>query len=153
MTNTQLRPAAWRPALRSWRTAAGAAAVIGGALAAVGCFLPWVTVFAGLEGFAGVRGSNGKLLAAAGVILAAAGAWHLLRGSVWARWAAGLLGAGVAGSAGYLLVQLQETMKSLGGESMTLVGRGPGLWLVAAGGLLAFATMFLPAGGREAAQL
>ena len=44
-------------------------------------------------------------------------------------------------------------MKSLGGDSMALVGGGPGLWLVAAGGLLAFATMFLPAGGRGAAQL
>ena len=153
MTNTQLRAAAWRPALRSWRTAAGAVAVIGGALAAAGCFLPWVTAFGGLEGFPGVRGSNGKLLAAAGIVVVAAGTWHLLRGSAWARWAAGLLGAGVAGSAGYLLLQLQETMRSLGGDAMTLLGSGPGLWLVAAGGLLAFATMFLPAGGRGAAQL
>jgi hypothetical protein len=153
MTNTELRPAAWRPALRSWRTAAGTAAAIGGALAVAGCFLPWVTAFAGLEGFPGVRGSNGKLLAAAGILVAAAGIWHLLRGSAWARWAAGLLGAGVAGSAGYLLLQLQATMKSLGGDSMALVGGGPGLWLVTAGGLLAFATMFLPAGGRGPAQL
>jgi hypothetical protein len=152
MTNTHSWAAAWRgarrPALRSWRTAASAAATVGGGIAVAGCFLPWVTVFAGLEGFPGMRGSNGKVLAAAGILIAAAGLWHLLGGRAWSRWIAGLLGAGVAGYAGYLLLQLQATMKSLGGDSMMLLRGGPGLWVVAAGGLIAFGTMFLPAQGR-----
>jgi hypothetical protein len=149
MTNTHSEAAAGRgisrPALRSWPFAAGAAAAAGGLAAAAGCFLPWVTVFGGLEGFPGTRGSNGRLLAAAGILAAAAGLWHLRGGGARSRWIAGLLGAGVAGYSGYLLLQLQATMRSLGGDSMMVLRPGPGLWLVAAGGLLAFGTMFLPA--------
>jgi hypothetical protein len=154
MTNIHFFAVAWsgdrRPRLRSWRTAASVAAVAGGATAAAGCFLPWVTALAGLESFPGMRGSNGKLLAAGGILIAVAGLWHLIGGSAWSRWTAGLLGAIVAGGAGYLLLQLQATMKSLGGDSMMLVRGGPGLWLVAAGGLIAFGTMFLPAPGQPA---
>jgi hypothetical protein len=79
-----------RPALRSWPFAAGAAAA--GGLAA-GCFLPWVTVFGGLEGFPGTRGSNGRLLAAAGILAAAAGLWYLLGGGTRSRWIAGPTGS------------------------------------------------------------
>ena len=41
-----------------------------------GAFLPWVTTFAGLIGIPGVRGSNGRILAAAGVVIALAGLAH-----------------------------------------------------------------------------
>ena len=45
-----------------------------------GCPLPWATAFAGLVEIPGIRGSNGKLLAVAGVLLVAAGVGHLIRG-------------------------------------------------------------------------
>ncbi len=36
--------------------------------------------FAGLIGIPGLRGGNGRILAAAGIVIAAAGIYHLIRG-------------------------------------------------------------------------
>ena len=58
-------------ALRSWRGAVGLTGLAAGAVMITGAFLPWVTTFAGLIGIAGVRGSNGRILAAAGAVIAA----------------------------------------------------------------------------------
>ena len=44
-----------------------------GAVIVGGAFLPWVEAFAGLVQVAGVRGSNGRILAAAGAVIACAG--------------------------------------------------------------------------------
>ena len=52
--------------LRSWQTAAGLAAIAAGAAIVTGTLLPWVETFAGLIGIPGIRGTNGRLLAAAG---------------------------------------------------------------------------------------
>jgi hypothetical protein len=128
----------------TWRAAAGAAALAGGAAAVTGCLMPWVTAFAGLVAVRGTRGSNGWLLAGAGALIAAAGAWHLARGGRASRWAMGLLGAVVAGYAGDLLIRLAGSIRADGSDSMMLLRGGPGLWVVAAGGLAAFGTLFLP---------
>src|SRR2546425_8144040 len=42
------------------------AAVAGGALLAIGAFLPWLTLYAGLHPLRGVIGLNGRVLAAGG---------------------------------------------------------------------------------------
>jgi hypothetical protein len=131
--------------LRSWRTATGLTAVAAGATIVAGAFLPWVEAFAGLIQIPGVRGGNGRILAAAGVLIAAAGIYHLVRGrGSGACW---LIGAGGFGSltfSGYLLMRLHGSLNSLGGDSMVIARGGPGLWVVAAGALLAFVTLFLP---------
>jgi hypothetical protein len=124
--------------------------MIGGAAVIVGCLLPWAEIFAGLIGVSGIRGDNGKALAAAGALVVAAGLWHLARGSAPARWIIGVGGAGILGYSGYLLFRLAGTMRSLGGDSMVAVSGGPGLWIVAAGGLIAFGTLFLPASSQTA---
>jgi hypothetical protein len=139
--------AAGRP-LRSWRTAVGLAALAGGAATVAGCLLPWATAFAGLVDIPGIRGSNGKLLAVAGVLLVAAGVGHLLRGDAATRWLIGLLGAATAGYSGYLLLRLAGRIHSGIGDSMLLVRAGPGLWVVAGGGLLCLGTMFFPASSQ-----
>jgi hypothetical protein len=137
------RPARPAPAARS---AVGLAAVAGGGAALAGCLLPWAEIFAGLIGVSGIRGTNGRILAVAAVLAIAAGLWHLIRGGAVSRWAIGLLGAGVLTYAAYLLMRLTATMAALsqGGSSMFAARGGPGLWIVAAGGLVAFATLFLP---------
>jgi hypothetical protein len=137
----------------SWRTAVGLTAVAGGAAAVAGCLLPWATAFAGLVDISGLRGSNGWLLLAAGVLAIVAGAWHLIRGDAATRWLTGILGAAIAGYAGYLLLQLTASVHSGIGDSMLLVRGGPGLWVVAGGGLLCLGTLFFPASSQSGWQV
>jgi hypothetical protein len=118
--------------------------VAAGAVIVAGAFLPWVEAFAGLVQLAGVRGSNGWILAAAGAVIAAAGLVQLARPGEGARWAAGLAGFAAAGFSGYLLIQLARSMRVLGGDSMVIARPGPGLWVALTGSLAAFATLFFP---------
>ena len=135
--------------LRSWRGAIGLSGVAAGAIMITGAFLPWVTTFAGLIAIPGVRGSNGRMLAAAGAVIALAGIAHALRGGRWSRWVIGLAGFLATGFSGFLLLQLAASLRSLSSDSMVAGQAGPGLWVTAAGSVLAFATMFLPASAQE----
>ncbi|MFY9654427.1 hypothetical protein, partial [Trebonia sp.] len=76
---TRSQPAARAVAVpswpRGWRAAAGLTAVAAGALIITGALLPWVEAFAGLLPISGIRGGNGRELAAAGAVIAAAGIW------------------------------------------------------------------------------
>jgi hypothetical protein len=131
--------------LRTWRLAAGLVGVAAGAAIVAGAFLPWVQAFAGLIQISGLRGSNGRTLDVAGVLLAAAGLYHAVSGGPKSRWLVGVGGFAALGFSGYLLVRLTATMNTLGGNSMVIARGGPGLWVTAAGALLAFGTLFLPA--------
>ena len=135
------QPIAWP---RGWRAAAGLTSVAAGAVILAGAFMPWVEAFAGLVQVSGVQGSNGRILAAAGALIVAAGLYQLARGGQLARWLTGLAGFGAAGFSGYLLIQLARSMRVLGGDSMVIARGGPGLWVVAAGSVAAFATLFFP---------
>jgi hypothetical protein len=133
----------------SWRRAAGGAGLAAGALMVTGAFLPWVFEFAGLIGIAGVRGSNGRLLAAAGAVIALAGLAHLMRGGRWSRWLIGFAGFAGTAFAGFLLLQLAATMRTLSTDSMVAARSGPGLWVTATGAALAFATLFFPSSAQR----
>jgi hypothetical protein len=135
--------------VRGWRLPAGLGATVAGAVLISGAFLPWVTTFAGLIAIPGSRGSNGRILAAAGIVIAAAGLWHALRGGRWSRWLAGLAGFAATGFCGFLLLQLAASLRSLSTDSMVAARSGPGLWVCAAGSVLAFGTLFLPASGQQ----
>jgi hypothetical protein len=147
MTSTHAPPAAASaPAsLRSWRPAVSLAAIAGGSAVIAGSFLPWASAFAGLIIFRGTSAENGRILAVAGLIMVLAGGWHLIRGSSWSRWTAGLAGFAATGFAAYLLLRLLGDLRSMGSDSMIVLRGGPGLWVVVAGGLAGFATLFLPA--------
>ncbi len=129
---------------RGWRAAAGLTSVAAGAVIIVGVLLPWVEAFAGLVQVSGVRGSNGRILAAAGAVIACAGLYQLARPSERARWFTGLAGFAAVGFSGYLLIQLARSMRVLGGDAMVIARPGPGLWVAATGALAAFATLFFP---------
>lgn len=130
--------------LRSWRTAVGLTAVTAGAAIVTGALLPWVEAFAGLLQIPGVRGGNGRVLAASGFLIAAAGLAHAIRGGSLARWLVGIGGFGSLAFSGYLLMRLAGSLRSLGGDSMVIARGGPGLWVIAAGSLAAFTTLFFP---------
>jgi hypothetical protein len=129
---------------RGWRAIAGLTSVAAGAAIIAGAFLPWVEIFAGLMPLSGVRGTNGRILAAAGAVIVCVGLYQLVRGGQRARWTAGLAGFAALAFSGYLLIQLTRSMRVLGGDSMVAARGGPGLWVAAAGSLAAFATLFLP---------
>ena len=137
-------PAAVHSRPRGWRLVAALTTVAAGAVVLAGAFLPWVGVFAGLMQIPGVRGGNGRILAVAGALIAAVGLWDLAGGSPRARWAGGLAGFAAAGFSGYLLIQLNASMRALGGDSMVVARPGPGLPVALAGSLAAFATLLLP---------
>jgi hypothetical protein len=136
-----------------WRAAAGLTCVAAGSAVVAGAFLPWVETFAGLIGVPGVSGLNGRMLAAAGVVIIAAGLYQLVRGGQAARWVAGLAGFAAAGFSGYLLIQLTRTMRALGGDSMVFARGGPGLWVAAAGSAAAFATLLFPPSSQVTPQV
>ena len=77
------RPSAWP---RGWRAAAGLTSVAAGGVILAGAFMPWVEAFAGLVQVSGVQGANGRILAAAGAVIAGAGLYQLARGGQRARW-------------------------------------------------------------------
>lgn len=137
-------PSAVRSRLRGWRPVAAVTTVAAGAVVIAGAFLPWVGVFAGLIQIPGVRGGNGRILAAAGALIVVAGLWDLAGGSPRARWAGGLAGFAATGFSGYLLIQLNASMRVIGGDSMIVARPGPGLPVAMAGALAAFATLLLP---------
>jgi hypothetical protein len=136
-----LASGAW---LRGWRPVAGVITLAAGATVITGAFLPWVEAFAGLVPIPGVRGVNGKILAAAGAVIVATGIWQLAAGSQAARWLTGLAGFAAAAFSGYLLIRLTTTMRALSGDSMVAAHGGPGLAVTAAGSAAAFATLLLP---------
>jgi len=135
-------------ALRSWRTAIGLTAVTGGATIVAGAFMPWVEAFAGLVQIPGVRGSNGRVLAAAGLFIVITGLVHIFRGGSRSRWLMGLAGFAATAFSGYLLIRLVASVHALGGDSMVIARSGPGLWVAAAGSVLAFATLLFPSSSQ-----
>ena len=144
-------PRGWRAALpRGWRAAGALTCVAAGVTIVAGALLPWVEAFAGLVQVPGVRGLNGRILAAAGVFIAVTGLYQLVRGGTTARWVAGLTGFAAAGFAGYLLIALTRTLRALGGDSMVFARGGPGLWVAAAGSVAAFATLLFPVAATQA---
>lgn len=116
------------------------AAVASGALIAIGAFLPWLSLFAGLQPLRGVIGLNGRLLAAGGVVCLVAGVSYWLRPTPGLRRVVVVLGWALAGFTVWLTVQLFITYHELRANPMLVPRLGPGLFLAVAGSLLAGTT-------------
>src|SRR5919198_5708132 len=81
-------------------------AVASGVLIAIGAFLPWLSLFAGLHPLRGVIGLNGRVLAAGGAICLVAGVRCWRRPAPGLEWAVAALGWALAGFAIWLTLQL-----------------------------------------------
>jgi hypothetical protein len=133
------------------RLLAAGATVVGAVLVVAGVYVPWMAYYAGLYKLSGDGTTNGaRLLAAGGIglVLAAAVA---LRGGIVSRWLVTGLGGAVVVFAAYLLVQLHTALS--GADAMVVPQQGPGLYLVAGGGLMMFLTIFLPSSPRVTRDL
>jgi hypothetical protein len=112
-----------------------AAALLGGALVMLGAWLPWLTLFAGLQQYGGMIGIHGQLLFAGGAlaVIASLGAlrWH----RSWIRWGTALLGLTLVGFTWWLLAGLVGVLHR--DVSAMLVPRaGPGLFVSSLGAAL-----------------
>jgi hypothetical protein len=109
-----------------------AATLAGGALVMLGAWLPWLTLFAGLQRYGGLIGGHGRLLFAGGILAAVASVGMLATRHRWIRWTTVLLGLGLLGFEAWLVAGLFETLhRGLG--AMLVPRPGPGLFVAALG--------------------
>lgn len=141
-----------RPAVRT-RLTVTALAVLGGSLAIVGAASPWLSFFAGLQSITGLEGLNGRLAAGLGGATVAVGLLYLATGRAGLRWSLGLLGFGLLGLTGWSGIGLATTLGELQANPLLVVGVGPGVPLLAAGGALVFLTMFVSLPAADGARL
>ena len=118
-------------------------AVIGGIVMVVGTILPWVTLFAGLQVYAGTAGLNGKLMFGGGALSVFGGLWFLFTGWRILRWGVGLLGFACLAFAGWLLVELIKTNQQISNDPFIFAHLGPGLFITTAGALIVFTTLLI----------
>jgi hypothetical protein len=130
--------------------AAGLAVLAGGALIVTGTFLPWLSVFEGLQTIRGIEGPNGRALAILGTVAMIAGGLLAVRGGRRLGLGIAIGGAAAAAFAGYLVAQLLVTMHGLDGMMLTKLG--PGLFVSAAGAVLVAGSILLPETGAETAE-
>ena len=128
------------------------AAVAGGALMAIGAFLPWLTLYAGLHPLRGVIGLNGRVLAAGGAVCLVAGVRGWVRPAPGVRWVVALVGGALAVFSVWLMVQLLITYRDLHANPMLVPRLGPGLFIAVAGALVAGATAARTLGRRPNAS-
>ena len=110
---------------------------------AIGAFLPWLTLYAGLHPLRGVIGLNGRVFAAGGAVCLVAGVRGWSRPAPGVRWVVSLFGGALAVFGIWLIVQLLITYRHLRANPMLVPRLGPGLFLVLVGSLLAGGTAAL----------
>ena len=117
------------------RPAAAALAGTGGALVMLGAWLPWLTLFAGLQHYGGLIGLHGRILFGGGALATAAAVAMMRTRHPWVRRATILLGYCLLVFDGWLLAGLLETLH--GSVNAMLVPRaGPGLFVASLGAAL-----------------
>ena len=112
-----------------------AATLAGGALVMLGAWLPWLTLYAGLERYGGLIGLHGRILFAGGLVAILGSLAVLATRHRLLRSGTALLGLTLFGFTCWLLAGLGGTLRH--GVSAMLVPRaGPGLFVSLAGAAL-----------------
>jgi hypothetical protein len=141
--STDRREPATQPVSTTMSRLSAMMQVAGGVLVVVGAWLPWLTMFAGLQTIRGTVGWNGRALLAGGVIVALGGGAALIgEASRNVRRAVSLVAALIGGGGIVLLVRLISTWRELTTTDALMVPRlGPGLFLIVVGATLATAAL------------
>ena len=119
---------------RDW--SGGLVAVVGGTVVVTGAMLPWMSLFAGLQPYAGVAGLYGRLVFAGGALAVLGGLAILARPGRRLRFSVGGLGLALTAFACWVLLGLLTTTRELGHHPMLLARPGPGVFVVLAGALV-----------------
>jgi hypothetical protein len=127
---------------RDWLSAA--TATMGGVLLAIGAWLPWITLFAGLQRYSGINGLYGRLIFAGGAACITGAVAILFTAGRWLRPTLGVLGVVLAALATWDLIGLRATIRQLAHHPLLLPKPGPGLF-VALGGAIIVAALLVPA--------
>jgi hypothetical protein len=109
-----------------------AATLAGGALVMLGAWMPWLTLFAGLQRYGGLIGAHGRLLFAGGALAVVGGLAMLGSRHRWIRRATVLFGLVLLGFDLWLLKGLVETLRH-GIGAMLVPRAGPGLFVASLG--------------------
>lgn len=109
-----------------------AVTLAGGALVMLGAWLPWLSLFAGLQRYGGLIGAHGQVLFAGGALAVLAGIAMLGSRHRWIRRATVLFGCVLLGFDLWLLNGLVETLRH-GVGAMLVPRAGPGLFVASAG--------------------
>ena len=125
---------------RDWVGAAVAAS--GGALVVIGAWLPWITLFAGLQRYSGVTGLYGRIVFIGGAVSIGGAVAILGDRRRWIRLSIGAVGVALALLAAWDLVGLRATMRQLGGHPLLLARPGPGLFVALCGALVVAVLLF-----------
>lgn len=143
MIHTMDRSSPRRLPRPSARILAGAMALIGAALVAVGVTLPWLSLFAGLQPISALGTPNGTLLFIGAAVVGLLGLAVIALGSRLAR--RGLTVAGIVLTAftAYLVVGLVSIYRDVSADPLVVAQVGPGLAVVGVGALLVLATSFI----------
>ena len=121
----------------------GAGAIAGGVVVAVGAFLPWVSIYAGLESFRGVAGLYGRLLVGGGGLSVLLGLLYLRRPGAALRWGISVLGATLLAFCGWLLVQLFVVYREIGGNPFVVGRLDSGLYVSTVGAAIVLLTLLV----------
>jgi hypothetical protein len=116
-------------------------AIPGGIAVVVGSALPWLSTLAGLQILTGLDGSNGRILAAGGVVAIALGAASLRLPGRLVRGATGLVGFALLALSSWLLLALLITYRELSADPFALAELRPGLFVATAGAALVFSPL------------
>jgi hypothetical protein len=125
------------------KTVIAGAAISGGIIVLLGTYLPWFSLFAGLQPYRGLDVLNGRLLAAGGLVSLWVGVWFRCRSGRRLRWGIGLLGFAMLAFASWSGIQLLILYRELSADPMMVAKLGPGLIFIIVGSFLIFATLFL----------
>jgi hypothetical protein len=125
------------------------AALLGGALVMLGAWLPWLTMFAGLQQYSGLIGVHGRILFVGGALAIVAGIGTLRTRRRWIRSGTALLGFTLLGFIGWLLAGLAGMLHhDLSG--MLVPRAGPGLFVSLLGAaLVSIGPVIAPARGSR----
>jgi hypothetical protein len=121
--------------------------VLAGTGTAAGSFLPWLTTFAGLHGFAAADGLFGQVLAGLGAVVALAGLVLAWRQVALLRWVLLVAALAAALLSGWLLAGTENLYADLAADPFTVAGRGPGGFVALASALVAVALALAPLPG------
>jgi hypothetical protein len=143
MLNTIDRSASIRLSRPSARTLAGALAISGAALVAIGVVLPWFSLFAGLQPISALGTPNGSALLVGAFVTAGLGILAILRGDAWVRRILALVGIVLSAFSAYLVVGLVTVYRNVSADPLVVAQLGPGLGFIVVGSLFVLGTAFL----------